>query len=457
MDLHISAVTKAQDGELSKDDLKEMIVHCGVNAGISQCRETFLDGQVKDRKKAEKRFHGCIKRGHMSVADHAMVEVVFEKASRMMAMVMNSLQFNATTEKSGRYTEMEGDDKKQQALYDKWNAIFKKRVLEEYPDYNDKFIEKELAKRGCRCSVANGVSDAPDGMMEEVMALPNLPSNTRSQENARYVLSIFTKSTAFGYTTSLAQWNYIYDWCRRYIGQFVRSTDGVLRRMEEGRGWRAATLFEARLLEDFKELSEFIHKYLYVENLRDHKKRCFSMLTQIAEPGHPLAGYAPEDEHFGFSYCTAYEGSFILLSHLHRHRTITYWMDMGQQLGFYIPKPIRGTEYEDEWLKDLESIKSEYPQATLVRIIEAGTLDDFVLKTSERLCGCAMLETMENVRDTAMKFVRAAKDGGTPLMESYVSQFYDFGKGRLKTKDLITDGCIEGCYFGCGRAIDRNV
>lgn len=462
MNLRVSAVTKAQDG-ITEKDMEQLKIHCGINAGISQCRETFLDGNVQDEEKARKRFDFTVKRGHMSIADHAMVEVVFEKASRMMAMVMNSLRFHATTEKSGRYTEMEGNDAGQCALYDKWNAIFKARVLELYPDYNDAFLEKQLAARGFPCMVKNGRPDREaEGLekaMSEILAMPNLPSNTRSQENARYVLSIFTKSTAFGYTTSLAQWNYIYDWCMKYIVQFTEEAGGeLLRVLWDGLDKRRATGFEKNLYADLKELAAFIKENLYVEHLRDHKKRCFSMLTNIAEIRHPMFYYdKDEDDHLGFSYSQSYEGSFILLSHLHRHRTIQYWMHLEEGAGFYVPQMIRGRKEEKEWLSDLEGIRHLYPQGMLVRITEAGTLDNFVLKATERLCGCAMLETMENVRDLAMKFACHAKENGSSVERQYVSMFYDFEEDKLKTKDKITDGCREGCYFGCGRALNRIV
>lgn len=451
MDLHVSAITKAQDG-ITEGDMDSLKIHCGINAGISQCRETFLD----------------------SNADHAMVEVVFENASRMMAMVMNSLRFHATTEKSGRYTEMKGDDAAQCALYDKWNAIFKKHILELYPDYNDVFLRQQLEKRGFdterrNCWVENGktagTSKELDEAMEEILAMPSLPSNTRAQENARYALGIFTKSTAFGYTTSLAQWNYIYDWCMKYISQFTDTGERRIIPMNGCMKFQKATFFESSLYDDLSALASFIKENLYVEHLRDHKKRCFSMLTNIAEPGHPMKSYTKGDKHLGFSYCTQYEGSFILLSHLHHHRTIQYWMEVPpeENMSFYIPKMIKGTSYEDEWLSDLNGIRHLYPQGTLVRITEAGTLDNFALKTSERLCGCAQLETMENVRDLALEFARhAAGPEGTPMERQYTSRFYEFAensikKGRLKTKAEITDGCREGCYFKCRRALDRMI
>lgn len=461
MDLRIAGFTKMAD-KITHEDMEQLKTHCGKNAGISQCRETFVNEQVADPGKARKRFDTTMKRRHYSIADHAQVEVVFEKASRMMAMIMNSLQYNATTEKSGRYTKMKGDDEPQQALYDKWNAIFKKRVLELYPDYNDKFVNMQLKKRGFEETVKNGRLESQNKdtelhkALEEIYAMASLPVNTRSQENARYVLSIFTKSTAFGYTTSLAQWNYIYDWCNKYLEQFFK---------RDGEYWKKAkwgiipaTEFEKNIAHDLSELAAFIRENLYVDDLRDHKLRCFDILNELTDENHPMQLFDPgKDNRIGFSYTQSYEGSFILLSHLHRHRTIKYWMQFDEEAGFYVPKPIKGTKYEQEWLDDLEKVRHLYPQGMLINIIEAGTLDTFAQKTSERFCGCAMSETMENVKAVAEKFVHWAKSGEASEMEKkYIEKFYDFENDRFKTKAEITDGCVEGCYFGCARALERD-
>lgn len=472
MELKINAFMQESDG-MTAEQLEELKTFAGKNAGISQLRDGYFGTSVSDPEKAAPRFRATTKMGHTSIAGHAKVEVIFENASRMMAMIMNSLQYYDTTEKSGRYTEMTGNNKEQCDLYDKWNALFRKRILEVYPDYNDAFIAKKLKAKDVEgVYVKNGHvynsdndTDVTDcgpvrNYMDEIMSDPRLPVNTRSQENARYILSIFTKSTTFGYTTSLDQWNFIYDWCTKYIVQFTADGSGLNRIV--GNGKRKATLFEANVYADLNELADFIRLNLYCPTIRDHKKRGFDMLTTVFDPDHPMQEYNwASDEAIGFSYLTNYYASFIVLSHLHRHRTLKYWMQLGEMpgmYGFFVPPFIKGTTLEDEWLKDMKSVVHLYPQGMLVHIIEAGTLDNFVLKTSERYCGCAMWETMNNVRNLGLKFADLYESGNASKLEkAYIEKFYDPETKQLRTKNAITDGCREGCYFGCAHALDRIV
>lgn len=478
MKMTVTGFTREARG-ITPEELDALKIHCGKNAGISQLRDQYFDSAVSDPEKAAKRFVATVKMGHTSIANHGKVEVLFEDATRFLAMIMNSLQYYDTTEKSGRYTKMHGNSPEQCNLYDKWNARFKKRILEVYPDYNDIFIRKQLLKDykeefdDGSMTVKNGKvykngnDDIADTSlkhtMEEIMDNPRLPVNTRSQENARYILSIFTKSTTFGYTTSIDQWNFIYDCCINYMNQFHKGRDGVTYRINCSPAV-PATWFEMQVLADLKDLSDYIRKNLYVPEIRDRKKRTFDMLTTMVQPEHAMAAYShDEDENIAFSYLTDYLCSFIVLSHLHRHRTLKYWIDMSHMsepgyFGWYIPEFIKGTDDEKEWVEDLESVRDLYPQGMRLHVIEAGTLDNFILKTSERFCGCAMLETMMNVRDVAIKFVTKYKAGKTTdLEDACIERFYDPDKDELRTKRTITEGCREGCYFGCAHAIDRIV
>lgn len=463
---------------ITKEQLEDLKVYSGKNAGISQLRDGYFGTMVSDPKKALPRFKNTIRMGHTSIADHAWVEVLFENSTRMLAMILNSLQYYNTTEKSGRYTEMTGNTPEQCALYDKWNEKFKNRILEIYPDYNDAFITKQLEKEGVtgfyvkdgriygtNTGVISGEDtditdrDYVQEKLQPILSNPRLPVNTRSQENARYILSIFTKSTTFGYTTTLAQWNYIYDWCQKYMDQFVGTPDKNFKRITEI-GSRPATFFETEIYKDLDELAAYIHENLYVENLRDRKKRGFDMLMDIFDENHFMTHYDHSfDENIRFSYTTDYEASLIVLSHLHRHKTIKYYMDLDiGYSGFYVPVFIRDTDLEKEWLKDMESVRHLIPQGMLVHIIETGTLDNFALKTSERYCGCAMLETMLNVKSVGEKFVKLYESGkATPLEMKVIERFYDPEKEELRTKATITDGCREGCYFGCENALCRLV
>lgn len=485
MNLTVIGMTTETDG-ISQAQMEDLKTYCGKNAGISQLREGFFGTAVSDPEKALPRFRNTVRMGHMSIADHAWVEVLFENASRMMAMIMNSLQYYNTTEKSGRYTEMTGNTPEQRALYDKWNEKFRKRIMEIHPDYNDAFIERQLrsmhtdsaieVKNGRVFTYNSAVTPSPKMDITEsediqkslntILSNPRLPVNTRSQENARYILSIFTKSTTFGYTTTLAQWNYIYDWCERYVNQFRTVRDDTespgcsLVRILENDTVRPATMFEANVYDDLEDLRVYLKENLYVEDLRDHKKRGFDMLTDIFDENHFMKDYDHEcDENIRFAYTTDYETSLIVLSHLHRHKTLKYYMDLDvSNAGFYVPVFIKGTPDEKEWLDDMESVREQIPAGMLVHVIETGTLDNFALKTSERFCGCAMLETMLNVKSVAEKFVKLYESGhATWLEKNVIEKFYDPKWGKLRTKATITDGCHEGCYFGCEHALDRIV
>ena len=465
MQLTVNAFMQESNG-ITPEQLEQLETFAGKNAGISQLRDGYYNTSVSDPEKALARFMATTKMGHTSIAGHAQVEIIFEHASRMMAMVMNSLQCYTTTEKSGRYTEMTGNDASQCALYDKWNSLFRKHIMEIYPDYNDAFITKQLKAKGISGFVVkNGRiyaenSDIMSGellditkdshvasVLSEIMDNPRLPVNTHSQENARYILSIFTKSTTFGYTASLEQWNFIYDWLVRFLEQ-------IPEHMKDGK----RKLFAKNMYEEFATLAAFIKENLYCEHIRDHKKRGLDMLTDIFDPDHPMKDYdAAKDERIGFSYLTDYHASFIVLSHLHRHRTLKYWMRLDPDMaGFYVPLFIRDTPLEKEWLHDMESVRHLLPQGMLINIIEAGTLDNFALKTSERYCGRAMLETMNVVKDLGLKFVQLYENGqATEMEKAYIRKFYNPESGKLRTKATITDGCREGCYFGCVHALDR--
>lgn len=482
MNLTVIGMTTETDG-ISQAQMEDLKTYCGKNAGISQLREGFFGTAVSDPEKALPRFRNTVRMGHMSIADHAWVEVLFENASRMMAMIMNSLQYYNTTEKSGRYTEMTGNTPEQRALYDKWNEKFRKRIMEIHPDYNDAFITKQLEKEDISgFYVKNGrifaentgvfsgkdtdITDRPEvrEKLNNILSNPRLPVNTRSQENARYILSIFTKSTTFGYTTTLAQWNYIYDWCERYLEQFEYGNSGKLLRNVKDDAYdgtlRTATFFETEIYKDLADLHSYLKETLYVEDLRDHKKRGFDMLTDVFDENHFMKDYDHDcDENIRFAYTTDYETSLIVLSHLHRHKTLKYYMNLDvKHAGFYVPVFIKDTPDEKEWLDDMESVREQIPAGMLVHVIETGTLDNFALKTSERFCGCAMLETMLNVKSVAEKFVKLYESGrATWLEKNVIEKFYDPKCEKLRTKATITDGCHEGCYFGCEHALDRIV
>jgi len=77
---------------------------------------------------------------------------------------------------------------------------------------------------------------------------------------------------------------------------------------------------------------------------------------------------------------------------------------------YYVPKIIRDTEFEEEWLRDITSLEEFYPQGMLIKVNERGTVENFVLKCTERLCGAAQLEIMEQTRNTMDKYLSAVEN-----------------------------------------------
>lgn len=441
----VIAMTIEKNG-ITSDELDAMKTFSGKNAGICCLKETFTGAEALSAVKCTNRFLSTAKNGHHSIADHVKVEILFESCSKMMAIVLNSLQDYCTSEKSGRFTEMTGNSPREIELYSKWKGIFRQVLLKQNPTIDDKSLSGYVrAKSGDETVIVeNGVCDSYSELVEQARETLTLPSEKMAQENARYILSIFTHSTTFGYTTSLRQWNYIHDWAEKYLA-----------------GTKDDNFFDQNLREEMTELRDFIRGNLYVEDLRDTKGRCFEFLTDNAGVGkHPMSSIdmdVNELEVAGVAYTISYFCSYCSIAQSERHRTLKYFMSMNKlcptEYGFFTPDFIVGSNWESEWFEDLESVKDLIPQATLIKIVETGFIGDFLLKCKERLCGAAQFETMTVVHDIADEFVRSRHVND--VVDAYVSEFAD-SDGRLKTKCEMCGGCKLQCFHGAKNALSRN-
>ena len=97
------------------------------------------------------------------------------------------------------------------------------------------------------------------------------------------------------------------------------------------------------------------------------------------------------------------------------------------------------------------SLKEDYPQGMLVKIIERGTVEDFVLKCKERLCGCAQLEIMLQTKETLDKYIKNTEKTNKEV-HKYLSQ-YESGV-RCMFKDFT---CTSPCIWGPKGALTRQV
>lgn len=492
MNFTVTGISVETEG-MTAEQLEQAKIFSGKNAGICYMKDSYFNSAVTDPDKALTRFSSTCKNAHHSIADHVQIEVLLEGVSKMLAIVLNSLQDYSTSEKSGRYTEMTGNSDKEVELYNKWKDIFRLRLLEINPSMDDIMLMKLMAKAGHDDVIVtngkldnNSMADYDDEhkrVLTECKKNISLPSVKLAQENARYILSVFTRNTTMGYSTSLRQWNYIYDWCQKYINQYMpRYDDEYVKSMasngKEGKITivykgtdTEVTFFERELYFDFLKLSNFIFDTMYIPELRDTKDRHFSFLVGLSGQkddemiGYDLSCFEPNgytgeyeynetthssDDSLGMSYNVAYTASFVHIAQAERHRTLKYFMYFNPRHNnseYFIPPMLRGTHYEDEWLKDLKSIEDIVPQATKVCIVETGFIGDFLLKCEERLCSRAQYEVMNQTKLTAMRFVDAInnKEITNNVCINFVKKFADIEKGQLYTKCKITGQCNEAC------------
>lgn len=466
---------------LTPEQLQEAKTFCGKNAGICYQKEGYFGTSVSDPVQASKRFTTVSGTGHHSIADHVRVEVLLEDVSKMLAIVLNSLQDYATSEKSGRYTVMTGNSERECGLYEKWCKIFQDAILKEEPSIDDAWlssmIDKKFTYHGvniengeCLVFESKNQSEVYE-YYKQLLLNNNRPSRKLAQENARYVLSVFTRSTTLGYSTSIRQWNYIYDWCLKYMSQYeeqvypLDNPDKVSGLVNKSTG-SSASYFESELYKDFKELSDFIKENLYVEELRDTKDRYFEFLTSLSgDPNHPMSKYRivepdilsgevfgySEDDDLGITYQVSYPASFVHIAQAERHRTLKYFMKFNPYCNcksFFVPPCIKDTDLEGEWLKDLQSVGDLVPQATIIGIVETGHISDFILKCEERCCGRAQWEIMHQTEDTAKRFIEDSKsDEANAVVKEYVKKITAHD-GSVATKCMMLGGCKEHCRFG---------
>lgn len=474
----VIGVTSEVEG-ISEEQLEGLKIFSGKNAGICYQREGYFGTSVSDPAKAKDRFPKIAGTNHHSIADHVRVEVLFEGISKMLAIVLNSLQDYSTSEKSGRFTVMTGNSERECELYDKWKDIYESRVLKYYPDFNDSFLTKKLSDKlkelfGEETEIPairnNELAEVNSfeiiSIFDDIKKSNELPSKKIAQENARYVLSVFTRSTTMGYSTSLRQWNYIYDWCVRYMKAYTYDTSlGLLYYGTDVK----ASYFEKELYDDFESLSLYIKENLYVPELRDSKNRCFEFLTNLSgDSSHPMSMYdivepnpidgslarESKDDKLDITYQVSYPASFVHIAQAERHRTLKYFMRFnplaGSHLYFIPPLITEDSDLVNEWLDDLQSVADLIPQATMINVIETGHISDFILKCEERCCGRAQLEIMTQTETTAMRFIEHCKNHYTSeVLQTYVDKITNY-KGCVATKCMMLGSCKEPCrYFKC--------
>ena len=379
MKIEILASTKV-GYSMSKE---EALDFSGKSAGICYLPDTVETLFAESPEKTQRRVNGNIKSGHHSVFGHPTYNLCFEGIPKILAMVLNNEKIYNTSEKSARYTHMT-PSVQENTLYEKWIHIFEDVISSKYPEFDSKRILK------------------------------------LAQENARYLISVFTPATVMEYTVNFGQLNYIINWAKDYINNADDSA------------------FSLKLKDVFKEFLDAMPD-LEVDGLDSRmKNRSFSLFS--TRPNRY--------EEFGENYCTSYLASFAQLAQAQRHRTLSYEMSLLDTPEYYIPPIIRGTDLENSWLEDISSLSQYFPQGMLVKVNERGTIENFVLKCTERLCGSAQLEIMEQTSEIMNKYLAATVD--KPELHNYL---LPYSKGARCT--FPGWKCNSPCIFGGKNAMNR--
>lgn len=383
MKIKVIASTKV-GYELPKE---EAVDFSGKSAGICYLQDTLETLFSEDKEKTQKRANGTLKSGHHSVFGHPTYNLSLEGIPKILAMILNNEKMYNTSEKSARYTKMQ-PSKEEKELYEKWIEIYKDCISQKYQKIDEKRVQK------------------------------------LAQENARYLISVFTPATVMEYTVNFGQLNYIVHFFENYIDDETKTSK-----------------FDIKLKEVFKEFLKELPD-LKIEGLNaDMKKRGLSF----------FANRKDRKEEFGENYSTTYEGSFAELAQAQRHRTLYYEVNFLDTFKYYVPPIIRGTSLEKEWLKDISSLQDYYPQGMLLKINERGTVENFVLKCTERLCGAAQLEITEQTNITMKKYLEAVKENNKEVYEYLLP----YSKGARCT--FPGWKCTSPCVFGGKDALNRLV
>ena len=176
MQIKVLASTKV-GYKMSKE---EAIDFSGKSAGICYLPDTLDVLFNEDSSKTEKRAKGTLASGHHSVFGHVTYNLALEGIPKILAMILNNEKIYNTSEKSARYTKMEPSEK-EKVLYEKWIEIFKNEIQSKYSNIDEKRAKK------------------------------------LAQENARYLISVFTPATIMEYTVSFGQLNYIAHWFEKFV------------------------------------------------------------------------------------------------------------------------------------------------------------------------------------------------------------------------------------------------
>lgn len=462
--INIIARTFETNGNEGMND--DLALLAGKAAGVCYMPDDYMENGIQNTEKALSRAKQTAESGHHSVYDHGHISFII-KTNKMIAMILNSLSVYATSEKSARYTKMQPETELENRLYHKWRIWIQELILKKYPDIDDEELNKRLCKKYQISAVLvenrqikseNTISDLYDSFKKELKSI-TLPSYKLAQENARYMISVFTPTTMM-YTVSFRQTFLIVDYFEKLVVNLKHAKD----------------TFSRKLLPHAEEFLEILKKEIGERKIADNKNQYIRFLeaqnigrTTIDEDGEKYTVSYPDislrlkekASYFGDCYTAIYNGSLAMLAQAQRHRTIRYTMCLQEPgfYGYYVPEIVKDAGLEYEWMEDIQSVSYCIPQGTCVRITEQGIFEDFALKCKERMCGRAQLEIMKSTEKLVKEFASHTENlcySNQELLKSITTRYSNGKYYKPCARCAFTDfRCTEGCRWKAKDALSR--
>lgn len=183
-------------------------------------------------------------------------------------------------------------------------------------------------------------------------------------------------------TATLRQWYRVLNSCRSFTGNYICEDDDIYSKDN-----CQVTYFEKKLYESLIVIEQFLSSILIDSKVSE--SGYFDVLTNYSGVvEYSLKNFTEFDTYLGLTYTWTSEVSLkCFLNLIMSGKFKNYMMLEFSNPEFYVPDIIRGTEYEQEWLSDLESIENIMPFATKVKIIELGVLSTLLEEYKNSVSG----------------------------------------------------------------------
>ena len=409
--------------------IDDAMILIGQEANICYMKGDIQTILSEPAQKSLDRAKKTIANGHHSVADHVYYCLSFEGMPKIGAMLLNNGGVYATSEKSGRFTQMQPDPVEEK-YYLEWINILKDVIMRQYPQMSE------------------------------------MTATKRAQENARYFISVFTPATSMGHTLNLRRINYTIGYCDNLIAMetenpFLIKLKPVLVQLRD-----SLMPFNVPELRDDKayifSFLDFDPKDPAIPELREwlmkpadaREPLDFDFLGEKKGYGFTLFARRKRQENFGESFCINSTGTFTMFAQLQRHRFMMldeFTIPDPNNCNFFRPAFIEDPALQAKWDTEIRSLAERFPQGMMLDICSMGCVDSFIRMSLERLCGAAQYEICMWTNENLKRLISGC------IETNSVGAAYDLMRLQQRGAKCQFGNylCANPCPFGPNGAFDR--